>query len=88
MADDVEGSAADSYRTHAREIRALLRVLRERLAEHAKLARRSPEDWRHAGDLLKVREGLVELASFLGQGSSEATVRAELERRIREILGR
>lgn len=87
MADDVEDSATAAYRRTAREIGALFRIIRERVMAHARRARRSMENWGHVGDLTSAREGLVDVASLFAGESSEKVVRAEIERRIRELLG-
>lgn len=81
-------TAKELYTHRAREIGVLLRIVRERLADHAKGARRSPENWGIVGDLGRVRDGLVDLLAFLNPSASEAAVRSQIDLLVREAARR
>jgi len=60
-----EQTAADVYAERQRDIQRLLEWLGQELGKHARQAKAEPKDWSRAGDLYRVRRGLVELVAAL-----------------------
>jgi hypothetical protein len=60
-----EQTAADVYAERQRDIERLLEWLGQGLTKHARQAKAEPKDWSSAGDLYRVRRGLVELVAAL-----------------------
>ena len=60
-----EQTAAEVYAERQRDIERLLGWLTQELGKHAKQAKAEPKDWSSAGDLYRVRRGLVELVAGL-----------------------
>ena len=70
-------TAAETYSERQRQCKALLAMLRQELADHARLAGRRPRLWTFAGDLGKVRQDLIEAVAFLAE-RDEAEIREEI----------
>jgi hypothetical protein len=60
-----EQTAAEVYAERQRDIERLLEWLGQELGKHARQAKAEPKDWSPAGDLYRVRRGLVELVAAL-----------------------
>jgi histone H3/H4 len=60
-----EQTAADVYAERQRDIERLLEWLTQELGKNARQAKAEPKDWSRAGDLYRVRRGLVELVAAL-----------------------
>jgi len=60
-----ELTAADVYAERQRDIEQLLEWLGQALVKHAKQAKAEPQDWSLAGDLYRVRRGVLELVAGL-----------------------
>jgi hypothetical protein len=58
-------TAAEVYAERRRDIGRLLEWLTQELAKHAKQAKAQPKDWSLAGDLYRVRRGVLELVAGL-----------------------
>jgi len=58
-------TAAEVYAERRRDIDRLLEWLGQELGKHARQAKAEPKDWSLAGDLYRVRRGLVELVAAL-----------------------
>ena len=58
-------TAADVYAERRRDIDRLLEWLGQELAKHAKHAKADPGNWGAAGDLYRVRSGLLEVLAGL-----------------------
>ena len=58
-------SAADTYAARRSDIARLLDVLGQELDRHGATARERPLDWSLAGDLGRIREGLVNLVGIM-----------------------
>ena len=58
-------TAAEVYAERRRDIERLLEWLTQELAKHAKHAKAEPKDWSLAGDLYRVRRGVLELVAAL-----------------------
>ena len=58
-------TAAELYAERRRDIDRLLGWLRQELVKHAKHAKAEPKDWSLAGDLYRVRRGVLELVAGL-----------------------
>lgn len=58
-------TAAEVYAERRRDIDRLLEWLTQELTKHAKQAKTEPKDWSLAGDLYRVRRGVLELVAGL-----------------------
>ena len=58
-------TAAAAYRSHQRQIKALLADIRLGLAKHACCQARDPQNWGYAGDMERVKMSLENIKEFL-----------------------
>jgi hypothetical protein len=58
-------TAAEVYAERRRDIDRLLEWLGQELAKHQKQAKAKPADWSRAGDLYRVRSGMLEVLAGL-----------------------
>ena len=74
-----EPSAAETYAQRQSDIARLLDVLDMELTKHAEAAKADPKNWGHAGDLYRVRSGLIDVVGFVS-----GMDRADVERFLAE----
>ncbi|MBS0195457.1 MAG: hypothetical protein JSR77_04460 [Planctomycetes bacterium] len=66
-----EPTAAETYAARASDIARLMDVLQMELDAHAKQANAKPGDWGFAGDLYRIRSGLIGLVGIMSNKDPE-----------------